>query len=195
MCIDIDPDSVIHKLIINKLEATMQEWDAYDAEDPDFSNDEGYYSPLFGSSDPEWDTHNLTKLNSFHISLGKPPQTEEEKEVFNSCETYEVCQIDSVPIVGDITLAPICVSKKDGKKSAWIPINPQWLRWIYLWTNEDYDEEYNIYQLNLDQFDSFDHRCDEYPVKHLHISVANLTGKPRDSIARPEDCIIDTITS
>ena len=171
MCLDIDPDSVIHELLVKKITYLI------------------YYGDTQLSN-------NLTMLPSFHISLGKPPsyedlmvtddKTEVHKELSHwiNSNTKEIPHIKVVPIIGDITLAPIVISEKDNKKSAWIPLHPHWLDEILL-TNE----------LNLDNFDSFDHRCDECPVQHLHVSVANLTGEPRDSIARPEDCIIDTINN
>lgn len=204
MCIDIDTDSVIHKHLVRKLKATMRKWDAVYHDNPAWCEDEGYYSPLFGSSDPEDDTHNLTMLDSFHISLGKPPKrihainipgipkgteidikTEKDLDMYQKSVNDDIPYLNIVSLIGDITLAPICISEKDGKKSAWVPINPLWIENIF---------NVNAY-LDLNEFDSFDHRCDECPVKHLHVSVANLTGKPRDSISRPEDCIIDTITT
>ncbi len=192
MCIDIDTDSVIHKHLVKKIDDLdkIVDW-----------RDDGHIHNLVTkykqdkTERHDWVTtkHDLTMLDSFHISLGKPPQTKEDMEAFKWCETEQISHKDSIPIVGDISLAPICISEKDGKKSAWIPIDPLWFQWAYLWANDpSHDTDY---QLNLDQFDSFDHRCDECPVKHLHVSVANKTGKPRDSIARPEDCIIDTITA
>jgi len=162
MCLDIDPSSVIHKHIDQKI-LDLDRWHEQTA------------NPITGEE--ELGYHNLTMLPSFHISLGAP-----KKEIKVDAINNKFCHMGIVPIVGDITLAPICISEKDNKKSAWIPLHPCWLDQILL-TNE----------LNLDQFDSFDHRCDECPVQHLHVSVANLTGNPHDSIARPEDCIIDTI--
>jgi hypothetical protein len=129
-------------------------------------------------------------LPSFHISLGAPrnpnPKWFKETEDDVNCWMNNLCHLDIVPIIGDITLAPIVISKKDNKKSAWVPLDPYWLS----------KSEFSLINaVNLNDFDSFNHRCDEYPVQHLHISLANLTGNPHDSIARPEDCIIDTINN
>jgi hypothetical protein len=125
-------------------------------------------------------------LPSFHIILGKP-----KKEIKVNAINNKFCHMDMVPIVGDITLAPICISEKDNKKSAWIPLHFHWI--VEAVTKYPGDSTWK--DLNLGHFDSFDHRCDELPVQHLHVSVANLTGEPRDSIARPKDCIINTITN
>ena len=185
MCLDIDRESVIHKHLVKKI------YDLFE----NTADDQGYNSVLKnlnGSSYEGYSKHHLTMLPSFHISLGEPPQTKNEHKIFKKCEANELRHIDIVPLIGDITLAPICISKKNGKKSAWIPIHPYWIQKIY--TNQLISGN-NWYDLNLDDFDSFDHRCDECPVQHLHVSVANLTGNPHDSIARPEDCIIDTITT
>ena len=196
MCIDIDPDSVIHKHLVKKI-------DDLDESNLCTDNDTYWYNhPILKLKSDVYDgysaqanqvKHNLTMLDSFHISLGKPPQTEDDKEEFKYYEAEEISHIDIIPVIGDITLAPICISEKDGKKSAWIPLNPDWIFEAFRYTHDP--SAYIDYELNLNQFDSFDHRCDECPVKHLHVSIANKTGKPRDSIARPEDCIIDTITS
>jgi hypothetical protein len=180
MCLDIDPSSVIHKHLNKKIYNTVYEGYEYLG---DGQCDYYRHSRIIGESygkqinNRSHKDHNLTMLPSFHISLGAP-----KKEIKVDAINNKFCHMGIVPIVGDITLAPICISEKDNKKSAWIPLHPCWLDQILL-TNE----------LNLDQFDSFDHRCDECPVQHLHVSVANLTGNPHDSIARPEDCIIDTI--
>lgn len=204
MCIDIATDSVIHQQIVNKLFSLSEDGLHHGWGTPEYYD----YNPILGTamkleSQIEQNVYNdisngradhgLTMLDRFHINLGKPPQTEEEKEEFKYYDSKELCHMDIVPIIGDITLAPICVSEKDGKKSAWVPLNPHWICEAFRYTFDP--SAYIDYELNLDQFDSFDHRCDECPVKHLHVSVANLTGKPRDNISRPEDCIIDTITA
>jgi hypothetical protein len=171
MCLDIDPSSVIHDMLNKKITHVM------------------YYGNTQHSN-------NLTMLPSFHISLGAP-----KKEIKVNAINNKFSHLDMVPIVGDIALAPICISKKDNKKSAWIPLNFHWI--VEAVTKYPGDSTWK--DLNLGNFDSFDHRCDEKTInnkiinqctfKHLHISLANLTGNPHDSIARPEDCIIDTITS
>lgn len=190
MCLDIDPDSVIHKHLNQKINSLYE----------DNYGDGTDYNPVIGDNyeneEDNWvhqSKHKLTMLPSFHISLGEPPQTKEDLEEFKYYDKKTLCHMDIVPIIGDITLAPICISQTENKKSAWIPLHPYW---IYEALRYTYDEgAYVEYQLNLNSFDSFDHRCDECPVQHLHVSVANLTGNPHDSIARPEDCIIDTINN
>lgn len=163
MCLDIDPDSFIHDILNKKITYLI------------------YYGDTQLSND-------LTMLPSFHISLGAPSDT--NPKWFKETETRanywldRLCFLDAVPIIGDITLAPIVISEKDNKKSAWIPLNPHWF--------EELNTGLGYYFKN---YEGFDHRCDELPVQHLHVSVANLTGNPQDSIARPEDCIIDTITN
>ena len=178
MCLDIDPDSVIHKHLDKKI------YDLFE----NTADDQGYNSVLknlSGSGYNGYSEHNLTMLPSFHISLGAPNDETILINKYNSDWDKDMSFSDIVPIIGDITLAPICISKKDNKKSAWIPLNPHWF---------DQFAPPSIGK-HLNDFDSFDHRCDELPVQHLHVSVANLTGNPDDSIARPEDCIIDTITN
>ena len=170
MCLDIDPDSVIHKHLQQKL-INLNSRGSY-----------GRFQDL-----------GLTMLPSFHISLGKPPQTKKDLKEFKYYDEKTLCHMDIVPIIGDITLAPICISETENKKSAWIPLHPYWIYEALRYTYDD--NAYVEYQLNLNSFDSFDHRCDECPVQHLHVSVANLTGEPRDSIARPEDCIVDTVNN
>ena len=136
-------------------------------------------------SNESYRDHNLTLLPSFHISLGAPDDETVLINKYNSDWDKNISFSDIVPIIGDITLAPICISRKDNKKSAWVPLNPHW-----------FDQFAPAYiGKHLNDFDSFDHRCDECPVQHLHVSVANLTGNPHDSIARPEDCIVDTINN
>lgn len=179
MCLDIDPDSVIHKQLCLKSTSTCYE------------NRDGVQSKLLYSE--ILPSHNLTMLPSFHISLGEPPQTKKDLKEFKYYDEKTLCHMDIVPIIGDITLAPICISETENKKSAWIPLHPYWIYEALRYTYDD--NAYVEYQLNLNSFDSFDHRCDECPVQHLHVSVANLTGEPRDSIARPEDCIVDTVNN
>ncbi len=137
----------------------------------------------------------LKMLPSFHISLGKPTWfnkvlgiTRDQLEAHASECTENISHMDVVPIIGDITLAPLVVSEKDDKMSAWIPLHPHWIE------NACQPPHGGLsLDLNLDQFDSYDHmgREDEdFPIKLLHVSIANLTGSRYDSIARPEDCII-----
>lgn len=171
MCLDIDPDSVIHKHLVKKL---------YDLTE-NTADDEGYNSVL--KSFNEWDgysKHYLTELPSFHISLGVPTKCENTKTIIQ--DRY----IDTAGIVGDITLAPICISKKDNKKSAWIPLHPYFYTQLHQQINEAFERN-NYQPYELEEKD--------LPYKYLHISLANLTSNPHDSIARPEDCIIDTITA
>ena len=168
MCIDIATDSVIHEHIIKKLNATWRTWDAVWHESPDMCEDEGCYSPLFGSSDPEDDGSYLMQLDSFHISLGKPPPNSKK-----SIETVKLKRHEFHELIGVITLADIHVSKKKNKKSAWISIN---------------DTKFSL-ATRIPQL-SYMHTKH----LHLHISLANLTGWPVSSIGRPEDCIIKTIT-
>jgi hypothetical protein len=166
MGLEIDSESVIHEHLVKKL------------------NDVGIHK-----------SHDLTMLSSFHISLGSPPSLtallarddyEEGMHLALSVKNKmkNMPFIDVTPIIGDITLAPIVISEKDNKKAAWIPLNPLW-----------FDQILSDSALNLDDFDSFDHRCDECPVKHLHVSVANKVGHHRYSISRPENCIISTATT
>jgi len=179
MCLDIDPGSVIHK----QLEAKIYNLTSYMG---GRLHDNYVISKQVPDRDPHYhSTHNLTILPNFHISLGAPDDETILLNKYNSDWDKGMSFSDIVPIIGDITLAPICISKKDNKKSAWIPLNPHWfMPFAPLHIGK-----------NLNDFDSFDHRCDELPVQHLHVSVANLTGNPHDSIARPEDCIIDTINN
>jgi len=187
MCLDIDPDNVIHK----QLEAKIYNLTSYRGGS---LHDNCVISKQVPDRDAHYhSTHNLTMLPSFHISLGKPPQTKKDLKEFKYYDEKTLCHMDIVPIIGDITLAPICISETENKKSAWIPLHPYWIYEALRYTYDD--NAYVEYQLNLNSFDSFDHRCDECPVQHLHVSVANLTGEPRDSIARPEDCIVDTVNN
>lgn len=188
MCLDIDPDSVIHKYLNKKISNTIESGYEY------FGSgefDSYHYSPIIDESYGNKvniglvKDHNLTMLDSFHISLGAPDDETVLINKYNSDWDEYISFSDIVPIIGDITLAPILISKKDNKKSAWIPLNPHWF---------DQFAPPSIAK-HLNDFDSFDHHCEIYPVQLLHVTIANLTGNPHDSIARPEDCIIDTITA
>jgi len=172
MCLDIDPDSVIHKHLVKKVtDLTVGVGHSFNTiisnEFPEDIHD--HYSSK----------HNLTMLPSFHISLEEPfPQFDH----VGDSDAVRLDWFDIRMIIGEIVLADIHISKKDGKKSAWIPLHP------------DLVDEYMPHHHNHKHYarpddpDAFDHGL-------LHISLANLTGNPHDSIARPEDCVIDTITA
>lgn len=172
MCLDIDPDSVIHK----QLEAKIYNLTCYMGG----RLDNNYViSKQVPDRDPYYhSTHNLTMLPSFHISLGVPNFNDNPGDSI----TLPPTQLDIRSIIGDIILAPIYISNKNNQKSAWVP--------LYKELVEDLLPSY--YDLktyaNPNNPNAFEYQM-------LHISLANLTGKPRDSIARPEDCIVDTITA
>ena len=175
MCLDINPDSVIHKHLVQKFKnachGSYYSW-----------TDKAKWN--LPSQMPEVSEHSLTMLPSFHISLGAPhPADPVDKEPWSTCFSPNL-----EAIVGNIVLADICISKKNGKKSAWIPLNPDIIDKVLPHHIDTSDFEYW-----LCRYDS--KYTAENPVKIMHISLANLTGKPRDSIARPEECIIDTITA
>ena len=162
MCLDIDPESVIHKHLFKKVtDLTVGVGHSFNTiisnEFPEDMHD--HYSSK----------HNLTMLPSFHISLGAPfrPTVRATKEYI------EPHKIFIHELIGVISLADIYVSQTENKKSAWISI-------------KDYHHTLHT-GINVISVD--------YPKSKLHISLANLTGNPHDSIARPEDCIIDTITA
>ena len=156
MCLDIDPDSVIHKHLVNKL---------YNID----------HLTIHASAINT--LAELEMLPSFHISLGAPNNTDPNDLWFKDT--------DIMTIIGDIALANIHISKKDNKKSAWIPLHSNSFHFLP-----------DKVIVHFESYPSLFHDdCPEYPVKMLHISLANLTGNPHDSIARPEDCIIDTITA
>lgn len=178
MCLDIDPDSVIHKHLNKKISNTIESGYEY------FGSgefDSYHYSPIIGESYGNKanigliQDHNLTMLPSFHISLGAPLEYNKSNP-----NPIHLNTLDTASLVGLIALAPINISKKDDKKSAWIPLYPTMFRLM---------QQNNVLPkyINLEPFHSMS--------KELHISLANLTGNPHDSIARPEDCIIDTITA
>ena len=159
MCLDIDPDSVIHKHLVKKVTNLTNKWD------------QGWDNPILSSptDDPDCDeSHKLTILPSFHISLGAPPPNSPIKT-----EQVKLHKPQFYELIGEIALADINISKSQNKKSAWISINNA--KFLLAHQISDFSF-YNSQDL------------------HLHISLANLTGNPHDSIARPEDCIIDTIT-
>jgi len=183
MCLDIDPSSVIHKHLNKKIYNTVYEGYEYLG---DGQCDYYRHSRIIGESygkqinNRSHKDHNLTMLPSFHISLEKPTECENTKTIIR--DRY----INTASIVGDITLAPICISEKNNKKSAWIPLHPYFYTQIHQQINKAFER--NNYQ-------PYEGEEEDLPYKYLHISLANLTGKPRDSIARPEDCIIDTINN
>jgi len=177
MCLDIDPGWNPLKNLLRSKFYRLEEY----LEDQKHTSIVHNYPEKYG-----YYKSNLHGFTSFHISLGAP-----KKEINAEAINNKFCHLDMVPIIGDILLAPICISKKDNKLSAWIPLNVHWI--VEAVTKYPGDSTWK--DLNLGHFDSFDHRCDECPVQHLHVSVANLTGEPRDSITRPEDCIVDTINN
>jgi hypothetical protein len=162
MCLDIDPESVIHKHLVKKFD--NESWGSY----TNVKQVEKWRirSP---SSESEDAYHSLTMLPSFHISLGAPPPNSPIKT-----ESVNLHKPQLHELIGIINLADIHVSKNQNKKSAWISID---------------DSKFSLAH-QVHDF-SFLHSED----LHLHISLANLTGNPHDSIARPEDCVIDTITA
>ena len=150
MCLDIDPDSVIHRHLINKVTNSI-------------AQDERPVTTWFNYK------HNLTMLPSFHISLGVPPPGTQIKTESINLHKYQLHEL-----IGIIALADINISKNQNKKSAWISINETKFNLAHRISDFSFYNSENL---------------------HLHISLANLTGNPHDSIARPEDCIIDTITA
>jgi len=170
MCLDIDPDSVIHKHLNQKITNLTTHWD------------QGWENPILSwqGQDPDCDeSHKLIMLPSFHISLGAPPKS-------TWLDIYElnmpVIQDHLHQLIGGIALANIHVSEHlKIKKSAFIKL-PKFIipRLIC--------PEYFGYGLINEDFEELVTNKHEY-----HISLANLTGNPHDSIARPEDCVIDTI--
>jgi hypothetical protein len=183
MCLDIDPDSVIHKHLVKKVTDLTTKWD------------QGSENPLliWKGQDPDCDkSHGLTMLDSFHISLGTPKKDLVDIDV-KKINSMLSSKTDLVQTIGEITLAPICISSKNNKKSAWIALD--FGRIIHPRISLEHATD-----LNLSNFGTcglgFDlYKSDGTPFHRFHISLANLTGNPHDSIARPEDCIIDTITA
>lgn len=172
MCLDIDPGSVIHKHLVKKInELTKHEpanFEKYDDYIETYSNPiiKPEAKNLIYYTDSK---HSLTMLPSFHISLGAPPPNSQIKT-----ESVNIHKPQLHELIGIITLADINVSENRNKKSAWISIDDS----KFILAHQIHDFSF----LNSEDL-------------HLHISVANLTGDPHDSIARPEDCIIDTITA
>ena len=174
MCLDIDPDSVIHKHLVKKINDLDRviDW----RNEGHIHNQVTKYKQN-KEERHDWVTtkHDLTMLPSFHISLGAPLKCNESKP-----NSIHLDTLDIASLVGWIALAPINISKKDNKQSAWVPLYATMFR---LMQQNKILPKY----INLEPFHSIG--------KELHISLANLTGNPHDSIARPEDCIIDTINN
>lgn len=170
MCLNIDPDSVIHKQLTIKLYnlyVDIGDFEEYNSILKNFNGLDGYSK------------HSLTMLPSFHISLD-PPCTELDN--VGDSITPRIDYFDLRAFIGEIVLADIHISEKNGKKSAWIPLHPELV-------DEFMPHHHNHrHYARPNDPDAFNHAL-------LHISLANLTGNPHDSIARPEDCIIDTITA
>jgi len=189
MCLDIDPSSVIHKHLVKKINDLDRviDW----RNEGHIHNQVTKYKQN-KEERHDWVTtkHDLTILPSFHISLGKPPSKnmeETHKPLISSVNSRSrsATPQEYTPLIGEIALAPINISKQNNKKSAWIPLNTEWLSYVI-----------GLYHdINLNQFKCYDVPLGKCTKKQLHISLANLTGNPHDSVARPEDCIIDTITS
>ena len=129
-------------------------------------------------SDNSYHKHKLKMLPSFHISLEAP----KTKFDLNDLPIPPLDWLTTRAIIGAIVLANIHISQKNNKKSAWIPLHPDLLDEVMPHRHNDWNYD------RTDDPDAFNHML-------LHISLANLTGNPHDSIARPEDCIIDTINN
>ncbi len=215
MCLDIDPDSVIHKHLVKKITALNE----------DYYTDTGGYDTGFETLinpiiNRETDRikfnesviknrqsledcyaeckskHNLTMLPSFHISLGPVPTPDKSCEIQKNIIKIEpqiipihrIIRTDLNQLVGDITLSNIYISENENKKSAWIRLTDFFTTFFDILDRPKNDKNPIIKQLLYSKWKG------KY-VDELHISLANLTGNPHDSIARPEDCIIDTITN
>lgn len=173
MCLDIDPDSVIHKHLVKKLHDLSK----------NTADNQGYNSVLKNYNGLEdYSKHNLTMLDSFHISLGAPLEHSKSKQI-------EFCAPLAIEmLIGTISLADIHISKTNNKKSAWISVDKFIFRML-----DDECETQICYNFDCEFDEDLYYATGKKP--NWHISLANLTGNPHDSIARPEDCIIDTITA
>jgi len=196
MCLDIDPSSVIHKHLVKKISNTIESGYEY------FGSgefDSYHYSPIIDESYGNKvnmgliQDHNLTMLPSFHISLGAPPVDIEPQKIKLFIDDYRNLGLQQ--IIGSIVLSNIFISEKNNKKSAWIDV--QRLTWRIIDRTVEtqiVNEDSNLFILN-----SFNSKIKKEnttgKLPDWHISLANLTGNPRDSIARPEDCIIDTFNN
>lgn len=185
MCIDIDPDSVIHELLVKRITSTdswinANEFDGCEYFESKILRIEEVEMQLYNWGDDHG--HQLTQLPSFHISLGKPPEG-----VYPSVTELKLADDEQFyQLIGLITLADIQISRKDDKKSAWIEIgNPKDPRdrypsWLVFCQTPAFPD------LNVE---NYLRRKDGIP----HISLANKTGNSHDSITRPENCTIDRI--
>ena len=177
MCLDIDPDSVIHK----QLEAKIYNLTSYRGGS---LHDNCVISNQFPDRDAHHhSTHNLTMLPSFHISLGAPLKHNESGPI-DILRFFLALEM----LIGTISLADIHISKTNNKKSAWISVDKFILRML-----DNECETQICYNFDCEYDEELHHATGKLP--NWHISLANLTGDPHDSIARPEDCIIDTITA
>ena len=178
MCLDIDPNSVIDKHIHQKI-LDLDRWHEQNS------------NPVTGEK--EFGYHNLTMLPSFHISLGAPPVDIKPQKIKLFIDDFRNLGLQQ--IIGSIVLGNIFISEKNNKKSAWIDV--QRLTWRIIDREVEtqiVNEDSNLFILN-----SYKSKIQKEnttgKLPNWHISLANLTGKPQDSIARPEDCIVDTITA
>jgi hypothetical protein len=189
MCLDINPDSVIHKHLVKKIDdldkwIVPHEYHMHNSITMYKQKQFEFEGKLHKEERADWVTtkHDLTMLPSFHISLGAPLKHSKSKQV-------ELCALLALEmLIGTISLADIHISKSNNKKSAWISVDKFILRML------DKECETQIcYNFDCEYDEELYHATGKIP--NWHISLANLTGNPHDSSARPEDCIIDTITA
>jgi len=178
MCLDINQHSTIDKHLAKKVtDLTKYTGSTFNK----------IISKEFPEDGPDHHAseHNLTMLASFHVSLGAPHNA----DLVNNTSWGDHCFSPNLEaIIGNIVLADICISIKNNKKSAWIPLNPDIIDKVLPNHIDTSDFEYWLCR-NDSKY------TEQNPVKIMHISLANKTGNPHDSIARPENCIIDTITA
>ena len=179
MC--LDQESVIHKHLVKKIDNLDDSWvcgqtDTYWYNHPILKPNIQYSAKI------EKENHKLTMLPSFHISLGAPLKHSESKEI----KFYGLLALEM--LVGTISLADIHISKTNNKKSAWISVNNFILRML-----DNECETQICYDFDCEYDEDLHLATGKLP--NWHISLANLTGNPHDSIARPENCIVDTITA
>ena len=169
MCLDINPDSVIHKHLVNKL---------YNID----------HLTIHASAINT--LAELEMLPSFHISLGAPPENVKPQTI--QLFVDDEINLGLQQIIGSIALSNIFVSAKNNKKSAWIDVTNLTFRLI----DREVETQIVSEDSNLHVLNKYYHAvCRRDVNREWHISLANLTGNPHDSIARPENCIIDTITA
>lgn len=193
MCLDIDPDSVIHKHLVKKLTNLNSFYTEYDECCHEYMVT---HNPVIGDKKDTISyrsTHRLTMLPSFHISLGAPPVDIKPQKIKLFIDDFRNLGLQQ--IIGSIVLGNIFISEKNNKKSAWIDV--QRLTWRIIDREVEtqiVNEDSNLFILN-----SYKSKIQKEnttgKLPNWHISLANLTGEPRDSIARPEDCIVDTINN